>query len=549
MHFAVLGLLLYALMRLPGAWRAWGWRLTTLKALVLLIGVIALPLLPGDVPEMPVPYAPPISRPEGTSAPVVVRVRSQEEAAPSAYELAVAVWAAGMLAFALRLGIRVKRASDLAQDGLPLPAHWPNSRCVPRRDQVLLSPHVDAPMVVGLLRPRVLLPISVDPPMGWEAAVAHEFAHLRRQDLRWDFVVQISACVFWFHPVAWFAVREHRMACEEASDTLAIQSSGFSSRAYALVLVGLGRSSATGLSLGAPARALRRRIHAMHRHPLSPSWLLPLLLFAVVGLVPVALTAAPSDELSPPATFDHIASGMVGQPSVRREIGLAESDLKKMSSDQAALYERSLPRIRKTMEAMKARGESSSKVVAYREREMERYYRESTAISFRYLSTPQKKRLREITLRRYGTMALASPPIARAAGVSKEKQRAIAKIRGDLHREMNLHAQAEFRRRRTLMDSGTGLPPNERTIYTKLLKKSRTEGLLTEDWNKVAVYGKRIDQINRLSESKSTVEADRLLWVRYTERANALLSPQEMAKWRKMLGRPYTPGPGEVHIY
>lgn len=57
--------------------------------------------------------------------------------------------------------------------------------------QLLLSRHVDAPLVLGWLRPVILLPLSALsslPPAYVEALLAHELGHVRRL----DYLVNVS---------------------------------------------------------------------------------------------------------------------------------------------------------------------------------------------------------------------------------------------------------------------------------------------------------------------------------------------------------------------
>ena len=89
---------------------------------------------------------------------------------------------------------------------------------------VLVSARALAPMVVGTLRPVVLLPASVltgFSPDQVEALLAHELAHLRR----WDDVLNLLQCaietLLFFHPAVWWISRRAREDRELCADDLA----------------------------------------------------------------------------------------------------------------------------------------------------------------------------------------------------------------------------------------------------------------------------------------------------------------------------------------
>ena len=70
------------------------------------------------------------------------------------------------------------------------------------------------PAVVGFFRPRILLPVDC---VKWSAeririVLAHELAHIERQDILWQLVARVSAAFYWFHPLAWLAVSRMRRA-------------------------------------------------------------------------------------------------------------------------------------------------------------------------------------------------------------------------------------------------------------------------------------------------------------------------------------------------
>ncbi len=82
------------------------------------------------------------------------------------------------------------------------------------------SPLIAIPVVVGWIRPSILLPPEW---RDWdqrklEAVLAHESAHVRRLDSLSALLAGFTRSLFWFHPLAWWI--EHRLAllAEQACD-------------------------------------------------------------------------------------------------------------------------------------------------------------------------------------------------------------------------------------------------------------------------------------------------------------------------------------------
>lgn len=91
---------------------------------------------------------------------------------------------------------------------------------------IRVSRAVDTPCVFGVFQPVVVLPIRCDADYGEEAlanVIAHEIAHIRRKDLVVSGAMAILTCLYWYHPVVWFANVFYRKEREMACDDLAIR--------------------------------------------------------------------------------------------------------------------------------------------------------------------------------------------------------------------------------------------------------------------------------------------------------------------------------------
>ena len=92
------------------------------------------------------------------------------------------------------------------------------SERVPYEGNIFLCDHVKSPFILGLVRPKIYLPSSMD-----EAAmgpvIAHEKAHLARRDHWWKPLGFLILTVHWFNPLCWIAYmllcRDIELACDE----------------------------------------------------------------------------------------------------------------------------------------------------------------------------------------------------------------------------------------------------------------------------------------------------------------------------------------------
>jgi beta-lactamase regulating signal transducer with metallopeptidase domain len=128
----------------------------------------------------------------------------------------------------------------------------PAIRVVPGRISPSLWP--------GSGRCEVLLPVELLArlaPEELDTVIAHELAHIRRRDHWLRPLELLIVALYWWHPVAWWARRNLRVAEEKACDALVIQAMPHQARAYAegllktVELLSASRTRASALATGA----------------------------------------------------------------------------------------------------------------------------------------------------------------------------------------------------------------------------------------------------------------------------------------------------------
>ena len=111
----------------------------------------------------------------------------------------------------LRLLIEPRMAALAAELGL---------RRTPR---LLRTGEADAPLVVGLGRPVLLLPGRPLPADEREVVLLHELTHLRRHDLAHKALLFVPCAVHWFNPLVWWMAREAGRTLELCCDARVVR--------------------------------------------------------------------------------------------------------------------------------------------------------------------------------------------------------------------------------------------------------------------------------------------------------------------------------------
>ena len=128
--------------------------------------------------------------------------------------------------------------------------------------RLLLTIHVDQPMVIGWLKPVVLVPLSVAtslPPDQVEAILAHELAHVRRQDYLVLVLQSVMEILFFYHPAVWWVSHQMRTEREYCCDDLVTKALD-NDLVYVSALANLDTQRAGRLALGANDGSLVDRV-------------------------------------------------------------------------------------------------------------------------------------------------------------------------------------------------------------------------------------------------------------------------------------------------
>lgn len=245
---------------------------------------------------------------------------------PDWLALAVLTWLGGVAFFSLRLvgGWIVarrfaRRAVQPASDQIQtLARQLANRLAVRRAVAILQSGAVAVPVMLGWLKPTIVLPLAALSglnPAQVEALLAHELAHVRRHDYLVNLLQSVAEALLFYHPAVWWLSRRVRAERELCCDDLAI---GVCDRlVYATALTDLAAMASPRLALGATDGDLLSRVRRILGHhddaPAVRDGVMPVLALALVA--GIAVPAALASAIQAPAALSLDAQGIPAQAS------------------------------------------------------------------------------------------------------------------------------------------------------------------------------------------------------------------------------------------
>lgn len=153
------------------------------------------------------------------------------------HSILVGVWLLGITLYSLHQLGGYFYTNRLRRHGLAGPtdqirklfARLLKQTAVKRNVELMESFLIKAPVVIGTFRPMVLLPVGLAAGLTMseiEAILAHEIAHIRRNDFLANILQSCVEVVFFFHPAIWIIGSSVRSERENCCDDLAVAING-----------------------------------------------------------------------------------------------------------------------------------------------------------------------------------------------------------------------------------------------------------------------------------------------------------------------------------
>ena len=173
------------------------------------------------------------------------------------------------------------------------------------KDNIFQSENVSSPFVLGLIKPRIYLPFSING-QDLEHVVSHEQAHIRRKDHWWKPLGFLLLTIHWFNPFMWLSYvllcRDIELACDEK----VIRELGNEQRAdytQALVACSVNRRRIATCPLAFGEVGVKERVKSVMNYKKPAFGIVLLAVIACVGVAVCFLT-------NPITADDHFGSAI-----------------------------------------------------------------------------------------------------------------------------------------------------------------------------------------------------------------------------------------------
>ena len=256
--------------------------------------------------------------------------------------LVVNFWFFGAILFLFRLFAQLTEVRNLRKNSQPfenleiqtLTDRLVNSLGIRRKIEIRTTERAHSPVTFGVMTPVILLPAALIfqlSPAHLEAVIAHELAHVKRNDYLSNLLLSTLEVLFFFHPCYWWMSQTVKELRENAADELALKA-GISSTDLANALAEVLQFASQhppelSLAAGKKRNPTLLRIKRMlgyptENYPQTPLISIPMVLTLLLcaGLV----ASAPQDPAPLRASFEQNSerSGLVYLQDTTRKSGM-----------------------------------------------------------------------------------------------------------------------------------------------------------------------------------------------------------------------------------
>lgn len=132
---------------------------------------------------------------------------------------------------------------------------------------------VSSPLLIGFLRPRIILPHTSLSESDFYYTALHELTHYRRRDMFYKWLSQLTVCLHWFNPCVYLMSREINRLCELSCDERVIATLSDNARkSYGTTLVnavgagGSYKDTLASVTLHESKELLKGRLNAIMQY-------------------------------------------------------------------------------------------------------------------------------------------------------------------------------------------------------------------------------------------------------------------------------------------
>ncbi len=151
------------------------------------------------------------------------------------FPVLVAIYVAGVAVMTIKLTLDLLQLQQIRKKQVfPIDEAWEKhlqklavQLRIPRRVKLLISQYIQVPVMIGFLKPVILLPIAMFNNLTaeqLEAILLHELAHVKRNDYLLNIFQSIVETILFFNPFVWWISKNIRLEREHCCDDLVLAS-------------------------------------------------------------------------------------------------------------------------------------------------------------------------------------------------------------------------------------------------------------------------------------------------------------------------------------
>ncbi|MNW43759.1 Regulatory protein BlaR1 [compost metagenome] len=219
------------------------------------------------------------------------------------------IWLAGAISLGIFFALTFYTNNKVLKTALPVRNQpvidkWLSEQKTIRRIQVMTFDRIVSPIACGLVKPRILLPKSLDlhNEKLLKHILTHEKMHIKHLDIIWKFLSALILCCYWFNPFVWLMHilinRDLELTCDER----VLRTLGEEERSgYALSLIHMAERNARlgSLHYGFSNNSTKGRIVSIMKYKQTTALTLCLSTALIVGAVTVFATNVNQAGVSP----------------------------------------------------------------------------------------------------------------------------------------------------------------------------------------------------------------------------------------------------------
>lgn len=150
---------------------------------------------------------------------------------------------------------------------------------------------ISSPMLIGFLKPCIVLPTTDLSDSDLRYTILHELSHYKYRDMFYKWIVQITLCLHWFNPFVYLMCKEIDRACELACDeTIISRLETKEQKAYGDTLLnamearGVYGNSLASMTLYENKEMIKERLDAIKNFKKKSMWVTLGSIALVIGL-------------------------------------------------------------------------------------------------------------------------------------------------------------------------------------------------------------------------------------------------------------------------